>query len=491
MLPHTSGSFHASGSTETPDRRLAWVPAAAVRPERVEWLEDCWIPRRSLTLLAGREGLGKSTIACDLAARATRGELDNGTRMNVAYIATEDPRSMVIVPRLMAARADLARVGFIDVHDVTGGSQLDLPRDADVLDRFIAENRIGLMILDAAKSAMNGTLNDFKDSDVRRYLEPLARIADRNDCAIVGLVHFGKRESNDTGKLIMGSAAWSQVARSVLSVAVDDESGSLVVENTKGNLAPRTVARAAQIVTAAVDLQDGGPPSEVGRVEWMGETDIRVTDLLSRSSDGDDAEERSEVEAVLLDYLESQGGSAPAGEVLKVARAAGLSERTVKRVRSRLGIKTTKSGGAGSSWVWSIDHPKGAKDQLTPYTPGPFGPLTPLGDSPSSEGVSKGPQRSQEEVRGQGAKESDIQDTPGLFTPDPLADAPTVEVADPDDIDRLILGCLDSEHPISARVVAGGIPARCRNGLDIDARLVALVDAGKVALRARGYVRAS
>ena len=88
-------------------RKITLVPASSIAAERVEWLMDCWIPRRSLTLLAGREGLGKSTIACDIAAQATRGELDNATPMNVIYLQTEDSRAMTVRPRLEAAGADL------------------------------------------------------------------------------------------------------------------------------------------------------------------------------------------------------------------------------------------------------------------------------------------------------------------------------------------------------------------------------------------------
>lgn len=115
--------------------RFTFVPASRVAAERVDWLIDCWLPRRSLTLLAGREGLGKSTIAVDLAAQATRGELDNRTPMRVLYLSTEDSRSMTVRPRLEAAGADLDQVGFLDIDRDGHSGALELPVDYDRLGR--------------------------------------------------------------------------------------------------------------------------------------------------------------------------------------------------------------------------------------------------------------------------------------------------------------------------------------------------------------------
>lgn len=340
-------------------RRFTFLPASLVAAERVDWLVDCWIPRRSLTLLAGREGLGKSTIAVDLAAQATRGELGNPAPMRVLYLSTEDSRSMTVRPRLEAAGADLDMVGFLDVsHDGYTGA-LSLPHDFDQLADLINAEGIGLVILDAAKSAMSSVINDHRDDDVRRFLEPMSRIADELDCVFLAVVHFGKRTGTDTGSLILGSIAWSQVARSVLSVARDDEDGTLVVTNTKGNLAPRTLSREARITSEPVSLDDGST-TPVGRIVWGEETTRDARDFLSpRDDDGDD---RSEVESIVLDYLESKGGSAPAGEVLKATRAAGLSDNAVKKARRKIGVKTQKAGGTGVGWVWSIDTPKVPED---------------------------------------------------------------------------------------------------------------------------------
>ena len=88
---------------------------------------------------------------------------------------------------------------------------------------------------------------------------------------------------------------------------------------------------------------------------------MSAADLLAPRDEAND--ERDEIEAVVIDYLISNGGSAPAGDVLKVTRAAGLSDSSVKKARKRIGVKTQKRG-MKSGWEWSIDTtkvPEGAR----------------------------------------------------------------------------------------------------------------------------------
>ena len=335
-----------------PSRRVNLFSASTVKSEHLDWLIPNWIPHRSITLLAGREGLGKSTIASGIAAQATTGEL-TGKPINVAYVATEDSLSITVKPRLQAAGADLDRTFLLNVTTEEGHEgALSLPGDIHRLGDALKAHDVKLVILDAAKSAMHSSLDGYRDDDVRQFLEPLAGLCDALDIVVIGLVHFGKRESTDPGKLILGSIAWSQIARSVLSVAVDDE-GTLVVTNTKGNLAPKQVSREARIESVTVATDDG-KATEVGRIVWGNETDRSASELLVSHDDDDD---RSEAELIVVDFLISQGGSAPANDVRKQIMAAGLTWKTVQNTRKKWGVRTEKRG---DGWVWTLEkqHPE-------------------------------------------------------------------------------------------------------------------------------------
>ncbi len=338
----------------TAGRRLKITRGSDVKMQRVRWVMEDWIPAGSLTLLAGREGLGKSTLAAQICAQITTGALEGelyGAPRNVLYIHSEDSREFTVAPRLKAAGADMDRVLFVDVQTAqTDSGTVILPLDIGSLEKVIAQHQVAFVVLDAATSSMSSELSGKDDRAVRSYLEPLAQLASRQGCVVFGLCHFGKRDGTDTGKLILGSIAWSQVARSVLSVARDDDSGNLIVTNTKANLAPRTRSMETTIVSTSVETEDG--PTEVGVLRWLGETTRDARELLSGADE--ETEERDEITMVIRDYLIECGGSAPAAEVLKVTRAAGLSDNAVKKARKRAGVRTCKDG-FSRGWVWTIE----------------------------------------------------------------------------------------------------------------------------------------
>lgn len=389
------------GPVDELGRRLRATRASQVRVRRQRWLWDNRIVLGGLTLFAGREGLGKSTVAADLAAQTTTGTLDGeykGEPRSVVYLHSEDARDTTIVPRLIAAGADLDRVVFVDaVHTDEDGEfegTVVLPTDVGDLADLAIEHDAALVVLDAATSVIDGRLDGSKDREMRKGLEAISRrLAERADVAVLGIVHFGKRDSNDTGKLILGSIAWSQVARSVLAIAADDD-GGLVVSATKQNLAPGEGASlSARIVSRTVDVEDG--QTSVGRVEWTGETDQRAQDLLG--DDSGDSADRSEVDIAaewLEDYLAVD--PKPSKDVKKAAKAEGIAERTLQRALAKAGVKADSRGFPRTSW-WSIpasgasgaSRAPGARepgatgatdDDLHKHTgpPGATGPVTPL-----------------------------------------------------------------------------------------------------------------
>ena len=57
-------------------REIIFTKASAVRPEPIRWLWNGRVPLGALTVLAGVQGLGKSTFTAWMTARVTRGDLD-------------------------------------------------------------------------------------------------------------------------------------------------------------------------------------------------------------------------------------------------------------------------------------------------------------------------------------------------------------------------------------------------------------------------------
>lgn len=340
------------------------VQASTVKSKRTKWLVENMIPWNGLTLLGGREGVGKSTIACAWIAAATLGNLDNKEPLNVIYLHTEDSREATIVPRLRAADADLERIYFLDIELQYDGedpieSGLVLPAHFPHLRQVIEDNDIGMIVLDAAKSAMASSIDGNRDESVRRMLDPMNRIADELGCVFLGLVHFGKRESADTGKLITGSIAWSQVARSVIAVA-KDEDGKLLVSTTKHNLAPHAVTLDAHIEPADVLIE--GETVPVGKAVFDGVSNRSISDLLAPEDSDVDKMDRTDCEVWLEDFLEGKNG-VPRQFVLEEAAKAGFKvAKTVQRAFKRLGGVSDYTQTKPRTALWSLP----SRDTVSP-----------------------------------------------------------------------------------------------------------------------------
>src|SRR4051812_6408341 len=89
-----------------------------IEPETVRWLWEGRIPFGKVTILEGDPGVGKSTMALDLAARvsrgagmpATRGTSDEAPAGTVIIYSGDDGLSDTVRPRLEAAGADVRKI---------------------------------------------------------------------------------------------------------------------------------------------------------------------------------------------------------------------------------------------------------------------------------------------------------------------------------------------------------------------------------------------
>ncbi|WCZ32422.1 AAA family ATPase [Corynebacterium massiliense] len=441
-------------------RRVRLVAASTVKTESVDWLIDQWIPRGMLTLLAGREGVGKSTIACSWVAQFSR------QGMKCAYLNSEDSRSYTVRPRLEAAGANLDNVFFIDVDTETGREgQLRLPADTDLLFNELSSEGVEFVVLDAAKSAMDPRLDGYRDDDIRQFLEPLAANADKHGITILGLAHFGKREGKDTGRLMLGSIAWSQIARSVLSAAVDEDEGRLIVTNTKSNLARGKVSREARLVSHPLVLDDG-TKTELGTIQWGEFTDTAATDFLD-STIANNEDDRTEAEAWLEDYLTLHGPSTRAAVFKAAAREKIASERTIKRAFKKLG-GTSEQAGFPRQATWSLP----SRDSEATKRPRACqsGPTGPTGND-------------QQKLIGPTVAESQL----GHVLKSGPTENQTTSRAATTDVRNLVLNCLSPDNGMTIKTLKGCFTKKDLAQIgDIGTVLNALTDEGLVTRDGKG-----
>jgi hypothetical protein len=342
-----------------PVRHVVLKSALEFAPRAARWLWDGRIPEGALALLTGREGHGKSSVAYDLIARVTQGQLPGesfGRPRAVVVAATEDAWAQVIVPRLMAAGADLGKVYRADVvkEDMEAAGQLDLPRDLDALEAAIREQDVALVLLDPIISRLNGALDTHKDQHVRQGLERLNAIGERSGCAFLGVIHLNKTATTDPLTAIMGSRAFAAVARAALFVA--QESVLEGVERTlafpKNNYGPTARSRTFKIETANVGKDTDGRDILTSRVVWGAETERTARDILEAAQESRKATNTPRKDARAWLEKRLQGKGAVSSAVLKdEAASEEISERTLKRAQRDLGLEVAYLGKGGTTWA--------------------------------------------------------------------------------------------------------------------------------------------
>ena len=336
--------------------------ASEIAPERVDWLWPGRIARGKHTCFAGEPGTGKSQLATDIEARITMGAEwpcgeGRAPQGSIIILSAEDGEADTIVPRLLAAGADLGRVHIISAVRIEdkGRRSFNLRADLDLLERKIVElGDVGLIRIDPISSYL-GKTDSYNNAEVRGVLEPIAEMAERMRIAILSITHFSKTGAASTTKALhrfIGSIAFVGAPRAAFAVIEDSsDTERRLLLHAKNNLAAPPQGLAFRLKQTIVG--DLGKGIVASRVEWEQEPVTVTADeaLAAEAAGAADTSSGVGAENFLQELLAE--GPVPAKQVRADVEAAALSWSTVKRAKARLGIKAEKDGMDGG-WSWSL-----------------------------------------------------------------------------------------------------------------------------------------
>jgi putative DNA primase/helicase len=357
-----------------PKRRLITHRASDVQPEKLIWVWPGRIPEGKLVLLGGPPGLGKSQLTAFMAATISNGgkwPSDEGSTIvgNVIFMSAEDGIEDTIVPRLMAAGANLDRVHIVasaTKPDGTGRKTFSLKTDVDLLESKAKEIRdVRLIIVDPISAYMGGSDGN-GNVETREVLEPLAEMANRLHIAVVAVTHLNKGGGggNQTAlNRFSGSIAFIAAARAAFAVLEDPENDERrFLLQAKNNLGPKCkglVFRMEQRVVSEGIVSSNIIFFENEQVSQS--IDEALTASENRGGDGSQTTGKEDVAEFLTEVL----GAGPVDvlEVERQARLAGLlgdnkrirENKSFRAARKHLGILSKHDGfGPGSRYVLSL-----------------------------------------------------------------------------------------------------------------------------------------
>lgn len=372
----TDGDPNQNGHRTVEARR-----ASDITMEATQWLwqdnDLYWMPLGEMTLLGGREGIGKSTMAYHIAAQITRGELLGdfyGTPRTVIVCATEDSWTKTIIPRLKAVEADLSRV--LQVNAITPEGfpvNIKLPADLKEMEQLITQEDVALIILDPLMSAIDAKLDTHKDAEVRRALEPMTALAMRANAAIMGLIHQKKGQADDLRARLMASIAFVAVSRNVLYCGRrqdphnEDPRHTYWFGQIKSNLGPKAMSTWIYRIDGVKGIgwdQRLNVPIDSSRIVMEELVDGNVEDLYMDQERELTKAKRNTVGNQVQQWLEKHLGkqSLKRADVLADAEDdMGYSAVSVKRAFRALQGESSPVPGTQNEKYWRLPHMTGEK----------------------------------------------------------------------------------------------------------------------------------
>jgi DNA polymerase bacteriophage-type len=359
-LGHTQEELLARAKKVAPHPGYTLVRASDVVPRKLDWLWEGHLLRGSLELLAGLPGMGKSQAQCSYVACATTGNRwPDGTNGmppgNVIMLTAEDNIEQILVPRLIAAGANLERITFLkSIRKDNKDRRFLLGEDIEALGRAIINENAQLVTIDPITAYMGGKLDSHRVTDVRDQLGPLAEIAERTNVALSAITHPPKNAGPRALDHFIGSQAFVAAARlahlTIAEIAENehgkhDPTGRRLFTSIEKNVTGRLPALAYRIVPA----EAGDIP--ITKIVWEGIVDMSADEALAAAAPkkGD----RQGVVNFLLDMLANS--PVPIKTIEDRADAHGFSKEQLRYARQKMGVVVFKEKGKfEGGWFWAL-----------------------------------------------------------------------------------------------------------------------------------------
>ena len=335
------------------------VCLADVEPVVVPWLWPQRIPLGRITLISGRPGAGKTFLTADIAARVSTGAAwpdgsGNAPQGSVLLMNAEDDAADTLVPRLIAAKANLKRIHWvrgISIVEADGTRKtlaLGLANLEQIRQKLLTMPDCRLLVLDPIGSYLGARTDAHRDNEVRTVLAPLAKLAEEFKLAVLIVCHTRKSTADFADDAVLGSRAFTVLSRSVwhLSDDAEDRKRKLFLPG-KCNLAVSPSGLAFRIVTQA---------NGTGGCEWEPDAlDTHADDVVGLPkrdrSTGPEPVKRNAAKEWLAELMAN--GPMYSDDVKRNSTEAGQSWSTVRRASEGLGVVYFKQSFSGR-WAWRL-----------------------------------------------------------------------------------------------------------------------------------------
>jgi putative DNA primase/helicase len=353
------------------------VPASAIKTAPVKWLWPDVIALGMINLFTGNPDQCKSLMIEDVVARASRGTpwLDGTNNplgpIEALLMFTEDPAANVVVPRLVAADADLTRIHLLR-HVQTGSGKehgFALAHHMNELNACIEQNPgIRLIAIDPLSAHFGADKKLMEDQVVREVVNPLVRLAEEREIAVLNNSHLNKTQGLDPVQRVIGSMAIVAVHRMAwvfVPANNDQDEVERMVLPLKHNITGNAHGMRFSVKAVPVTL-DEGTVSHQPRIVYTGNTNTTAEEALGMTT-----EQKTQLQHA-IEILREELGSHEQKDGFPISQrihheVQDCSASLITKARKAIGVRSVK---VGKRWQWILPGPQCETQSDTPALSG-------------------------------------------------------------------------------------------------------------------------
>lgn len=316
---------------------------ADVEEKEAEWLTPNYLARACINMMAGDGGSGKTTTWCGIAAGVSAGmrvffdavpeEFAKCEPQKVLFFSSEDSVEHTLRARLRKAGANLNNILSVSLQDESFG---EIKFNSPILEKLIDEVRPALIIFDPIQSFIPPEMQMGQRNAMRNCLNPLIGWGEKYGCTFLIVVHTNKRQGVFGRNRVADSADIWDISRSVLIVG-QTQDGKRYLSHEKSNYGEPGATAIFDIVDGVAVFEEYSDKKDK---DFVGERDFETRQ----------APQRADAERFIYDFLKN--GKKPTAELDEAAKAAGISNATLRRAKEQLRNKKIlglKSEGYGQT----------------------------------------------------------------------------------------------------------------------------------------------
>ena len=292
-----------------------------------EWLISGYIPKGAVTLLCSDGGIGKTTLWCDTLAAFTTGRstifdkalgipFHTGTARSVMYFSKEDPTEEILKGKLREAGADQKKIRCFGLDDerlskIWYGSLL--------LEKLVEKYKPDIVVFDTLQAFLPDGVDMAKRKDMRDALNPLNALGAQFGTAFLMVMHTNKSMNSGRQRMADSSDIWD-LGRSALMAGRTKDEGIMYLSHEKSNYGRLQKTILFSVTNSGIEFKGTSKKKDRDYVAEGG-------NVTAPSPKLDEA--RDFILENVEDYIE-------VGELERMAKAAGITQETLRNARAEL-----------------------------------------------------------------------------------------------------------------------------------------------------------